>query len=239
MKDQQCVYPTAVPILDSVLDVIAGDIITGRIKPGQVFTLNDIGQRFDISRTVSREVMRALEQRGLASASRRVGITVLDRSHWNAFDPLIIRLRLEDRELRIPQLRSLNELRIGIEPLAARRSAEFASEAQRERLVELAAELACLGNERKANTQEFLIADCEFHSVLLEASHNEMFSGLTPLLLMVLQARTAHRLQPATPAEGVMDHHVDLAQAIARGDGAEAERLTHAILAEVNAFLES
>lgn len=83
-----------VPLLTTVLDQIGAEIVSGTIETGQRFTLQDICARFDISRTVAREAMRALEQLRMVSSSRRVGITVLPLSEWAVFDQSIINWRL-------------------------------------------------------------------------------------------------------------------------------------------------
>ena len=62
--------PSAEPLLTSILDTLGEQIVSGALEPGHTFTLQDLSNRFGISRTVAREVMRALEQLGLVSSSR-------------------------------------------------------------------------------------------------------------------------------------------------------------------------
>ena len=81
------------PLLDPVLKELGTEIISGKIPAGQRFTLQDLCTRFGISRTVAREVMRALEQLNLVHASRRVGITVLEKKDWAVFDKSVIASR--------------------------------------------------------------------------------------------------------------------------------------------------
>ncbi|MGP6174402.1 FadR/GntR family transcriptional regulator [Corynebacterium sp. A21] len=229
----------AAPLLDSVLDQLGREIISSVLPEGKTFTLQDLSQRFDISRTVAREAMRALEQLGLVSSSRRVGITVQPRSHWVVFNQSIIGWRLESADERRGQLRSLNELRIGVEPVAARLCAENATPAERSRLVQLAEELNALGMAEKGASDEFLELDITFHSLLLEASGNEMFTALIPPIVTVLRGRTAFGLQPDRPDEEALEWHLQLAQAIQSGDGPAAERHSEKLLEEVRDFLSA
>ena len=106
------------PLLDPVLKELGTEIISGKIPAGQRFTLQDLCTRFGISRTVAREVMRALEQLNLVHASRRVGITVLEKKDWAVFDKSVIAWRLETPQERDLQLHSLTQLRIAVEPIA-------------------------------------------------------------------------------------------------------------------------
>ena len=95
------------PLLDNVLAELGQDIISGTLPEGRTFTLQDLSDRFDISPHRGREAMRALEQLGLVSSSRRVGITVRPRSSWAVFDKSIIDWRLacpnDRRSAALPQ----------------------------------------------------------------------------------------------------------------------------------------
>ena len=71
-----------------------------------------------------REAVRVLASAGLVVSTKRVGIRVLPPEDWNPFDPLVIRWRLASGGLGA-QLRSLTELRVAVEPMAA---AELAAE---------------------------------------------------------------------------------------------------------------
>lgn len=223
----------AAPLLENVLDELGRDIIAGTLPEGKTFTLQDLSNRFDISRTVAREAMRALEQLGLVSSSRRVGITVRPRSSWAVFDQAIIDWRLSSPAERQAQLRSLNELRSGVEPQAARLAAVSATDEQRDELVALAATMRELGESGRGASDEFLEADVRFHSLLLVASGNEMFSALSPSMLRVLHGRTRYGLQPNDPVPASLAAHVDLARAIAERDDSAAEERSRALLNEV------
>lgn len=228
----------AAPLLTSVLDELGREIISGELPEGHTFTLQSIGERFDISRTVSREAMRALEQLGLVSSSRRVGITVLARSAWAVFDPTIINWRLQASSERDEQLRSLTELRIAVEPIAAFNCATNASTAQRAELVRLSGVLRELGENNQGTSEEFLKADVRFHTLLLEASGNDMFVALSEPLLKALYGRTEFGMQPQAPAPEALEAHEELARAIEAGAPEEAESASRALIAEVRQALK-
>ena len=129
------------PLLSSILDTLGEEIVSGKQPEGHTFTLHDLSERFDISRTVAREAMRALEHLGLVSSSRRVGLRVLPQSEWNVFDHAVISWRLRSDEQRPAQLASLRELRDSVEPGAARLAATNATREQARRLRELAEQI--------------------------------------------------------------------------------------------------
>lgn len=79
---------------DSMLEQLGQDIVSGALAPGTTISADEVATRYDVSRTVIREVVRVLESLGLASVRRRVGITILGSEHWNALDPTVIRWQL-------------------------------------------------------------------------------------------------------------------------------------------------
>lgn len=77
-----------------VLDTLGLEIAAGEHPPGQVLRTDELAQRFDVSRTVVREVIRVLESMHLVESRRRVGVTVRSAEEWNVYDPQVIRWRL-------------------------------------------------------------------------------------------------------------------------------------------------
>ncbi|WP_347305600.1 FCD domain-containing protein [Corynebacterium sp. SA-MJD20WY100] len=224
----------AVPLLSHVLDEIGAEIVTGVIKTDQRFTLQDISVRFGISRTVAREAMRALEQMGLVMSSRRVGLTVLPMSEWNVFDQQVINWRLAGEKSRGAQLHSLNQVRLAIEPIAARLAASTASEEQRGEILDLALRLHELEVSPSHRVGEELAIDLRFHASILYASGNEMFAALAPSLLAMLKGKSVYGSRKRDPISGTVDLHIELAEAIRDGKAAQAEHLAREILDETS-----
>ena len=66
-----------------VLDTLGPEITAGEYPPGSVLRTDELAQRFDVSRSVMREVVRVLESMHLVESRRRVGVTVLPSREWN------------------------------------------------------------------------------------------------------------------------------------------------------------
>ncbi|MDK8564203.1 FadR/GntR family transcriptional regulator [Corynebacterium pseudodiphtheriticum] len=232
------------PLLGSVFDELGREIVSGEHPAGTQFTLHAISERFGISRTVARETMRALEHVGLVAAGRRVGITVLEQRHWALFDPAVISWRLAAPTQRTAQLASLNELRMAVEPVAARQAAYNASPQQRAEILELASTLVHLAKmpaeagRQEDDAADFLATDLRFHSLLLEASGNEMFAALVPVFFAIHSGKTVFGVGADKPVANTLDLHQELAQYVSDGDGIHAERTSHALLHEVARSLE-
>lgn len=210
-----------------VLDTLGREICSGAIGPDSTFTTESVEDRFQVSRPVVREALRALEALGLVTSKRRVGVRVQPLTRWNVYDLQVIRWRLAGPS-RVAQLRSLTELRGAIEPAAARLAAMRAPLNQASELVGLAGRLWAAG--REGDTERFLQLDREFHALVLEMSGNEMFAQLHHLVDEVLSGRTHYGLMPQYPAPEALQMHVDIATAIQAGNAEKAASAMIAIM---------
>ena len=218
----------------AVVETIAQDIVDGRLPVGEVLRLDGIQESFGISRTVAREVMRSLEGAGLVVARRRVGLIVQSQSAWSLLDPRVIGWRLRGPQ-REEQLDSLTQLRTAIEPMAAGAAARDAQDAQRERLVALAEELARLG--AAGDLEAFLDVDIAYHSLLLEASGNELFSALQDVFAETLRGRTHGGLMPRFPRPEAIAAHLDVAHLVHGRAGEGAHDAMAAMMGELRGDL--
>jgi DNA-binding FadR family transcriptional regulator len=225
----------AVEVLhNGLLEVIGAEITSGVLAEGSVLTLEQLQQRFGVSRTVARETMRMLEHLGLVTSRRRVGLVVRPAADWVVFDARVIRWRLAGPG-RLGQLRSLTELRAAVEPVAAAAAARHADAAEVDRLLALVTQMREHGEAGRLD--EFLACDVEFHALLLRAGRNEMFAALTDVVAEVLAGRTRHGLMPARPRAEALDAHEAVADAVRRRDPDGAERAMTTITAEIRAAL--
>ncbi|QKW35542.1 FadR family transcriptional regulator [Actinomadura sp. NAK00032] len=213
----------------SVLDRLGMLITSGELGPGAVLRIEELESRFGVSRSVVREAIRVLESMGMVTSRRRVGVTVAERVRWNVFHPQIIGWRL-DGAGRDEQLRSLGELRRGLEPVAAALAARRATPAQCGTLTGAVMDMAVHG--RSGDLEAYLTADVLFHRTLLEASGNEMMAALSGLVAAVLAGRTHHHLMPAHPEPAAIRWHAEVAQAVQAGDAGAAERAMRDIVDE-------
>lgn len=210
-----------------VLDELGQAICEGRMPAGMTFTTEELENRYQVSRSVIRESLRALEAMGMVTSKRRVGNRVRPMSDWNVYDLNVIRWRLAGRD-RIDQLRSLTQLRAAIEPAAAKLAASAAGFAQASDLMGIAGRLWAAG--RSGDEELFLSLDIEFHALVMQMSGNEMFSRLNNLVSEVLIGRTHYGLMPKYPHAEALQLHVDVANSIQSGNGDAAEAAMLAIM---------
>ncbi|MCW3006436.1 MAG: FadR family transcriptional regulator [Solirubrobacterales bacterium] len=88
------------------LRALIGQIVGGEYVPGDRLPREeDLAATFWVSRGVVREIVRALEERGLVVVRHGVGAIVADRARWNVLDPQVLPaiLRGPDATARIIQ----------------------------------------------------------------------------------------------------------------------------------------
>lgn len=213
------------------------EVIEGVWAAGSARTLEELQNRFRVSRTVAREASRQLEAMGLVSSRRRLGLVAQPMAEWNVLDPLLIDWRLHSGH-REDQIRSLTQLRLAVEPAAAESAARHASIHTRARLLPLAAEMRRTGEAGELH--DFMAFDIEFHRLLLESCGNELFAALSPLVAVVLQGRTELGRMPPQPKQEALDGHEAVADAVFRGDPGAARAAMQGILDEVrSAFTDA
>jgi DNA-binding FadR family transcriptional regulator len=195
-------------------------IVSGDLGADRPLVPEEIGQRFEVSRTVVRESLRVLEAKGLVSARPNVGTRVRPVSDWNLLDPDIIEWRAFGPQ-RDDQRRELSELRWTIEPLAARLAAGHGREEVQQRLTDMA---EIMGHAvAQGDGLTFSRADAEFHALLLQVTGNRMLEHLSGIVGSALQVSGGPVTGCERPTETAVGLHRTIVDALAAGDGAAAE----------------
>jgi DNA-binding FadR family transcriptional regulator len=204
-------------------------ILRGELRPGDSLMMDPEADGETVSRTVVREAIKVLAAKGLVVARPRTGTHVRDRRYWNLMDPDVLAWRLEanpgdDFFVDVFELRRL------IEPAAAGLAAGRAGPAEIEQLLTALADMERAVDDRDA----YLAADLRFHTVILEASHNELLAHLGGTLRAVFRASFARTLPIARETIG---QHAAIAVAIRDGDGPAAEAAMLALIERTEASL--
>jgi len=217
------------------VDDLGRRIVHGEIAAGTTVLSDDLAVGLGVGRSVIREAVRVLQSLGLVVSVKRVGIRVLPESRWNVFDPQIVAWRVTG-PAQGAQFRSLTELRTAVEPMAAELAAQFAADEQSSELLSTAARMRTVG--RSGDLDAFLDLDIAFHSLVLRASGNEMFTAMDGMIAAILRGRTTLGLMPSRPHEEALQLHVDVADAVAGGRRAEARSAMDNIMRRTVAEVE-
>ncbi|SFC34666.1 FadR/GntR family transcriptional regulator [Streptomyces aidingensis] len=202
-------------------------IVSGDLGADRPLVPEEIGQRFEVSRTVVRESLRVLEAKGLVSARPNVGTRVRPVGDWNLLDPDIIEWRAFGPQ-REDQRRELCELRWTIEPLAARLAATHCGEEVRQRLAEMVEIMT--RSFAQGDGLTFGRADAEFHALLLQAAGNRMLEHLSGIVAAALQVSGGAPSGCDHPSEAAIDCHQRVVDAIGSGEPAGAEAAVRQLL---------
>jgi DNA-binding FadR family transcriptional regulator len=203
-------------------------IVSGDLGADRPLVPEEIGQRFEVSRTVVRESLRVLEAKGLVSARPNVGTRVRPVGDWNLLDPDIIEWRAFGPQ-REDQRRELVELRATIEPVAARLAAGHGREDVQQRLVDMAEIMAHAGAQGDSLT--FTRADVEFHSLVLQLAGNRMLEHLSGIVSAALHVSGGSASGCDRLGDTSVGLHHRIVEALAAGDGGTAEAAMRQLLA--------
>ena len=201
-----------------VHDLVAA-IVTGEVKPGQSLPPEGVlSQQFGVSRTVIRESVKRVEEKGLVNIAQGRGTEVLPPGSWNVLDPVVLSALVENDD----SVGVLDELAVVRGSLEGSMAAEAAAVRTDEELAALKASLVYM-DETKGD-KRFEQADVDFHVVVMESSKNRLAQNITKILY--LRARESTRFVGAVTDEAVqltLDEHARILRAIERGDAPAAE----------------
>jgi len=193
----------SLPLTEVAYARIKRAIIRCDLEPGRQVTEEQLAERFEISRAAVRPAIKRLFQEQL--------VQTISRQRY-----IIPPITLKDAQ-------DLFELRLLIEPAAAKRAAGRVDAAQLGRLDQLCRAQYELGDRESA--EAFLRANTEFHVTVARASGNELMAEVIANLLDREERfnHLSHVLHDRNDA-AYHEHH-ELVEALVAGDGGRAENV--------------
>ena len=208
-------------------------IVNGELAPGITLPNEaDLCAELGVSRTVVREAMKVLASKSLVEVRPRTGTRVRPRSEWQALDHDVLTWQFSS-DSAAGAVIDLLEMRLIVEPAAARLAASRASRADLERL-----RLACQQMEQaEGDTEASIQPDVAFHLTVLEAAGNAFLRPLGGLMQTALGAsfRLSSGDEPAY--RRTLQQHTAVYRAIAAGDAQAAEQAMHELLSRTSGDL--
>ncbi|GAA2751143.1 FadR/GntR family transcriptional regulator [Amnibacterium kyonggiense] len=200
---------------DTFMREIADSIISGRYAEGEVLPPEAVlGGYFRVSRTIIRESMKRLEEKGLVAIQQGRGTLVQPHARWNVLDPLVLSAVIAHDE----QLHTLDELTLvrgALESVMAGQAARRASAAEREELRAALEEM----REAEGDYTRFRDADADFHRIVMRLSGNFLAGNIADTLYS--RAREFSRFEghpPADASQRTLAQHRAVYEAVAAGD---------------------
>ena len=193
-------------------------IVSGRLPEGVPLPEAEIGRMLGVSRSVVREATKVLAAKGLLRSRPRVGTVPSPRDSWDVLDPEVLGWMLEHGPIA-DLIRDVSEVRLIIEPAAARLAALRRSDEEAERLRALADDLVRWGED----TERYVVADLDFHAAILSATKNVTLVRLTGAIGAALRASRRLTVHAPGGPQSAMAEHEAVAAAIIDGDPDRAD----------------
>jgi DNA-binding FadR family transcriptional regulator len=184
-----------------VISVLVDEIVSGRCPSGSLLPPEpELCRSFDVSRSVVREAMKALEEKGLARARQGRGTTITPPDEWNLLDPIVLEATIRADEA-VEVLDELVDVRAALESDMARAAAQLMSDAD-------LAELKALLDELQGQVQDaarYQETDIRYHDVIMRCSGNRL--GRSIIRAIHPHARASARYSPRADERDIRQAH--------------------------------
>ncbi|WP_166845406.1 FadR/GntR family transcriptional regulator [Isoptericola sp. BMS4] len=204
----------------AVVEALVDLIVSGRLAPGESLPPElPLSEQFGVSRTVLRESVKRLEEKGLVTVSQGRGTVVQPTRSWNMLDRVVLQaLIAHDKTLGV--LDELTVVRGQLESAMASETAASLTPAQLAPLREALEEMRTSIDD----VPRFLAADVAFHETVMAMSGNRLAESIARILYERAResARYARVDVPASFHEQTLREHERVFEAIAAGSPEEA-----------------
>ncbi|MBZ5740981.1 FadR/GntR family transcriptional regulator [Nocardioides mangrovi] len=208
--------------------IVRLDLPAGTLLPTEDVLAGELA----VGRSAVREGVKVLAGKGLVETRRSAGTRVRARETWNLLDADVLRWRFA--ESRSVDLAMIADLRVALEPGAARLAAESTDLAAR-RAVGLA--MSGLWATVEDADEEFVRADLAFHRAVFVAAGNDLLLHVHDQIEAAFGAvRPLHSASAGHNRETLAAHE-EVAAAVLRGHHRKAETAMRAVVEGARADL--
>ena len=191
-------------------------------------------EQLNVSRSAAREAVKSLAAKGLISSRARQGIKVRPEIEWNLFDQDVLSW-IRDSNPSLSLLREFTQLRLAVEPEAARLAAELQSS---DKIVEIG---KALERMRKAESgmDDPLESDIAFHLSILNAGENRFFMQLGRIIDTTLRVSIRFTNMRQGVAAAAYEEHKRIYDAILAHDADAAAEASAAMMTAALELIDS
>jgi GntR family transcriptional regulator, galactonate operon transcriptional repressor len=187
----------------------------------------DLCQQLGVSRTIVREAVKVLANKGMVDVRPRSGTRPRPRQEWHLLDPDILAWQAQVRpDARF--LRNLCEVRLSIEPTAAGFAALRASQD------ELAGIEQCVARREAGNAvthpEDAIELDLQFYMAVVSASHNVLFQQLSTTIRQPMRTALSYTVRLPASETLALEGHRALFEALGRRDPLGAREASEKIV---------
>lgn len=203
-----------------VVDELVDAIVSGRLAPGDALPPEGpLSEQFGVSRTVVRESVKRIEEKGLVTIARGRGTEVRPMTAWNTMDRVVLTALIKHDET----LGILDELSVVRAQLESVMAAEAAQRRSDEQVAELEQAMQRM-RESTADEDVFRAADVVFHETVMEISRNRLASNIARTLMdHALESSRYHGVDTPDAFAVTLREHEAVLAAISEGDAVRAQ----------------
>ncbi|SDX99082.1 GntR family transcriptional regulator, gluconate operon transcriptional repressor [Evansella caseinilytica] len=189
---------------DEIASLMRFEIISGRLKKGDVVSENSLAKTYHASRSPAREALRILQAEGLLRLER--------------LGAVVVGLTEKDME-------EINDVRFLIESFVMKECAKNANDSLyaylRYTLENM--RISAINND----FVEFSIQDITFHEAIIEASNHKrilhVWKGIKNIVVTALLIATEKRMMERDQIDNLIKKHSDIIDAMKDGDAQKIE----------------
>jgi DNA-binding FadR family transcriptional regulator len=201
---------------------LCGEIVAGSLPAGSLIASEpELVATYGVSKTVVRETVQALAALGLVRVQHGKRSVVLPESDWNILSPQV-QEAFRAARLAYPLVQELYDVRVIVEPQAARWTAERRSSQDCQELQQLVERMREL-LDAEHGAAEFLDCDRQFHLVIATASANRVLRAVVRDVHELLTTSWLLTDLTAQDLRAIYQQHSDIAHAIVDRDSSRAE----------------
>jgi DNA-binding FadR family transcriptional regulator len=214
---------------DRVTQLLARRVIESEGKQHPVVFPKEaeLCQQLGVSRTVLRESMKVLADKGMVEMKPRVGTHARPSSAWRLLDPDILTWQAQAHP-DSSFLRNLCEVRLALEPTAAGFAAVRASGEEIEAIVQCLDKRAT--HAQTAAIEEIIDLDLQFHGAVVMASHNPLLQQLNAVIHRPLRIALSCTARFRSTVELGLEAHYALLDALRRHDPLASRRAAEQVV---------
>ncbi len=203
-----------------VVDELVDAIVSGRLAPGDALPPEGpLSEQFGVSRTVVRESVKRIEEKGLVTIARGRGTEVRPMTAWNTMDRVVLTALIKHDET----LGILDELSVVRAQLESVMAAEAAQRRSDDQVAELDQAMQRM-RESTADEDVFRAADVAFHETVMELSRNRLAGNIARTLMdHALESSRYHGVDTPDAFALTLREHEAVHAAISEGDPVRAQ----------------
>ena len=213
-------------LYEQIVEQIEQHVLTGTLKPGDKLpSEREFSEQFNVSRTVVREAVRALREKGLVDIQPGRGTFITDGTSEAMRNSLglVFQVGQDQAQTDLVQVRAI------LEPEIAALAADHATA---DDIAELQSAIEAM-DTLLDDADKFIEADQAFHLALARATHNTLIPVLLdPIVDLLFEQRKLIFLNTGGAKRGQY-HHKRILETVRQGDAAAAREAMRAHMVQI------